>query len=381
MKDTLFIKVFMGAFLVACILLAVGFMYTAYQNGKTDSEKNKKKKIIDLDNRLTKVILNGAGVLVTFAFCIASIVLLAIDLNTYVANINTDFRKEKATFVSYQQVETNNVCYNLLYEFVADDGTIYKGQYPIDIANFDYVESKIGKDITIYVDYDSKTHLLDTNFTCTYSYVFGGCAVLSLSLFCYLLFCFVKLFKKYSEVPEKDVDIVYMARSKRPANYLPLHLIVIIVALIVAIYCLAYFVNTNKDLEINRSGNFVQEEATIAFYERKMDGDLAIFPVYYEYVSNDMTYIGCLITRPTNEDEVRAMLGNKVPIYIEHNLQRQSMTLDFDTTNSMIWAIFGAGVLIALSVLSLTKIIIYCKKYIKYYKQYNNILKKYGLGN
>ena len=58
----------MGAFLAACILLAVGFMYTAYKNGKTESEKKKKKKIIDLDNRLTKIILNGVGVLVTFAF-------------------------------------------------------------------------------------------------------------------------------------------------------------------------------------------------------------------------------------------------------------------------------------------------------------------------
>ena len=99
--------------------------------------------------------------------------------------------------------------YNLYYEYVAADGTTYTGLWTDRIANFDYVQSKIGSTIIIYVDNNLQKQRMDLDIRNDLLYVFPPLMLGFLAIFVEALLTVLKAFKnkgQKSAIIEERVD-------------------------------------------------------------------------------------------------------------------------------------------------------------------------------
>ncbi len=106
------------------------------------------------------------------------------------------------------------------------------------------------------------------------------------------------------------------------------HLVVIAVTLIITILSI---INTCKIVEnyqrrMNLKTNYVLEYATIVDYKSYLsDGGYYYYSLHYEYIAPDNTkYSGYWGDDLYNEEEAKAQIGKKVPIYIDHELHLKS---------------------------------------------------------
>lgn len=377
---TLGVKVLKGIILFVVIVFVIGYCYTAYKDSRTKNKKDNDKKIFaKLNPKTMAIVTYSLSAVIAFVLCITSLVFLALDINQYLTKINTDFQKENATFIKYEEVTVDYYThYKLHYEYVSQDGTRYSGVYPANIVNFDYVKNKIGEKLPIYVDHKNKEHLLEKEFNYNESYIFGPAGIL---FFVFAIYCLSKLYsicKRYKKVPEEELDYVEMVANKKPKNSFLLYFIVLIVSCTGLMYCSNMLIESYNFNNAKTNTQFVKEEATIAYYERVVDGDLVFYPVYYEYYSEEKLYVGCYLSRLQSEDKARSLIGEKVQIFVNHDLEIVTTKLsEKSRSTNFIW--IGEVACGALALLALIKILIYCFKYFKFKHKYKDIIKKYNI--
>lgn len=109
-----------------------------------------------------------------------------------------------------------------------------------------------------------------------------------------------------------------------------------VVIIIVSLMCGCLFVNNTYKIaktyreNINLQTNYVQEYATIVEYKaRRSNNGSYYYTTYYEYISPDNTeYIGVWDLHLYDEEEAKAQIGKKVPIYVDHELHLQADSPD-----------------------------------------------------
>ena len=106
------------------------------------------------------------------------------------------------------------------------------------------------------------------------------------------------------------------------------HLVVIAVTLIITILSI---INTCKIVEnyqrrMNLKTNYVLEYATVVKYKTFLsDNGYDFYYTYYEFIAADGTkYEGIWEANIYDEEEAKAQIGQKVPIYIDHELHLQT---------------------------------------------------------
>lgn len=114
-------------------------------------------------------------------------------------------------------------------------------------------------------------------------------------------------------------------RNKPDTIFIPIHLIVMFIMLILGIASAFSASENTKLFNIYSKGNYVLEYATIIRYEEDIHrGKFIDYVTYYEYVSPDGTiYTGLHEARIKTEEEAKAQIGKKVPVYIDHELKLQ----------------------------------------------------------
>lgn len=113
---------------------------------------------------------------------------------------------------------------------------------------------------------------------------------------------------------------------KKPSSVsVTIHLIVMFIMLILGISSAFSASENTKLFNIYSKGNYVLEYATIIRYEEDIHrGKFIDYVTYYEYVSPDGTiYTGLHEARIKTEEEAKAQIGKKVPVYIDHELKLQ----------------------------------------------------------
>ena len=133
----------------------------------SDEKVNKKYQ----DTRIRDLII----IIMTFAlfvFCTVMCIRLSVRYHIYT---NADYVEEKATIVRYEAEERHNqyIHYNVYYEYIAPNGYKYTGVVVKNVSNFDYVESLIGSEFTIYVDHNLHIQKSDINTNLTTILIYG----------------------------------------------------------------------------------------------------------------------------------------------------------------------------------------------------------------
>ncbi|MDE6604457.1 MAG: hypothetical protein K2K85_00345 [Clostridia bacterium] len=114
--------------------------------------------------------------------------------------------------------------------------------------------------------------------------------------------------------------------------------------LFVAILILVMVSGAIRDIEIFENANFVEVEATIVEYkEYIVDTGYPVWSTFYEYKSpNGGIYTGCWDGRIRTEEEAKAQIGMKVPLYIDDELNLQTKSLKVDKTGVIVGGVFGS---------------------------------------
>ncbi len=111
-----------------------------------------------------------------------------------------------------------------------------------------------------------------------------------------------------------------------PKKMAMIHLIFAIIFFFFAFAGIKNLVGSTQRYIFDKSCNYVLEYAEIVRYEmnRSRDGVHISFTTYYEYTDDrGMTYSGVWDTSISTEDDAKAKLGEKVPIYVDHEKQVQ----------------------------------------------------------
>ncbi len=123
----------------------------------------------------------------------------------------------------------------------------------------------------------------------------------------------------------------------KPKNHTIAHIFVMALMIVL----MGIFINgldcASKDYYINTHANYVQEYATIVRYEKVFDDRVGhySYTTYYEYEADGGVYYGMWQRLIYDEEEAKAQVGKKVPIYVDHALKHHTKTLNF--TGSAIW--------------------------------------------
>ncbi len=106
------------------------------------------------------------------------------------------------------------------------------------------------------------------------------------------------------------------------------HLVVIAVTLIITILSIvnACRMVENYQRRINLKTNYVLEYATVVKYKTFLSNNgYDFYYTYYEFIAADGTkYEGIWEANIYDEEEAKAQIGQKVPIYIDHELHLQT---------------------------------------------------------
>lgn len=153
--------------------------------------------------------------------------------------------------------------------------------------------------------------------------------------------------------------------------------------LFVAILILVMVSGAIRDIKILEGANFVKVDATIVEYkEYIVDTGYPVWSTFYEYKSpNGGIYTGCWDGRIRTEEEAKAQIGMKVPLYIDDELNLQTKSLEIDKTGVIVGGVFGSICLLG-SIGFFTYLAIYLVRWLKMrsnndkglcYKQNNDI--------
>ena len=113
--------------------------------------------------------------------------------------------------------------------------------------------------------------------------------------------------------------------------------------LFVAILILVTVSGAIKDLMFYEKANFVEVEATIVEYKEQKDYSSSYYVTFYEYKSpNGRIYSGFWQTKIKTEEEAKAQIGKKVPLYVDDELKLQTKSLNVDKTGVIVGVVFGS---------------------------------------
>ena len=91
---------------------------------------------------------------------------------------------------------------------------------------------------------------------------------------------------------------------------------------------------------LDTHANFVQEYATIVRYEAvKNRYQGYTYSTFYEYEAEGVVYYGLWQRLIENEEDAKAQVGKKVPIYVDHTLKRHRKNLDITIIPTLVGCI------------------------------------------
>ncbi len=141
-------------------------------------------------------------------------------------------------------------------------------------------------------------------------------------------------------------------------------LCIVIVCFAFLAFSLTMFIYMLVNYCIDINANYVEEAATITKHEQIDRKGYFDYTLYYEYVApNGTIYSGIWRERVRNIEYANEMIGEKITIYVDHDLHRQRINLDFKTDTIVIYAV--------LAVTSLVVFIIFLQKYLSIIKRKN----------
>ena len=125
--------------------------------------------------------------------------------------------------------------------------------------------------------------------------------------------------------------------NEKPKNHSIIHILVMILTIVLGAIFIRNTVFAAQNYYINTHANYEKVYATIVRYELT-NGRYSYnksYSTFYEYEADGMVYSGIWQRLIYDEEEAKAQVGKKVPIYIDHALKRHTDNLNF--TSSPIW--------------------------------------------
>lgn len=127
--------------------------------------------------------------------------------------------------------------------------------------------------------------------------------------------------------------------KRRQENIMPttiLHIALIIFLILMATVFLAPIPEEIEDYKMHEKSNYVLEYATIVKYKESLHNTYTDYTVYYELIDSDNTkYSGMWKTNIKNIEDAKAMIGQKVPIYVYHELKTHRKNLENRSLSSI----------------------------------------------
>ncbi len=292
----------------------------------------------------------------------------------YINQKNAHFVEEQATIVEYKLFEyTNFSYYNLYYEYVAPDGTKYTGLYDSNIKNFDYIEKKLNTKIAIYVDHDKHIHMLEKK-EASWSTIAFLCPA-TVMMFVFAMVPLMNVIKYYKtkkrndnskivqEQPKEKLEKVEKNKNenvkqiKKPSYGNLASLVGVFLFGFMLITMLLLYPQVLENKRIYEKANFVKVYATIDKYDCVLrNGKFLLYSTYYVYESTEGTYEGLWQANLQSEEEAKAQLGKKVPIYVDHelNINTKKVTKNFNSAFigiTICTIIFSIGLIVSMIIM------------------------------
>lgn len=292
-----------------------------------------------MENKVLRRLLIVLTIIAILAFiaCFGGFIYATIH---YTMNKNANFVEEQATIIEYQKIEHGNNYnyYNLYYEYVAPDGMKYSGLYDSNIKNFDYIEKKLNTKITIYVDHDRQIHRLNKD-DFDWSPIAFLCPA-SVMMFVFAMVPLLKLINYYKTKKRNDISKIVqeqpkeklekveknknenVKKIKKPSYGNLASLVGVFLFSFALLGMISLYPKTIESKQIYERANFVKVYATIDKYDCVLrNGKFLLYSTYYVYESTEGTYEGLWQANLQSEEEAKAQLGKKVPIYVDHELK------------------------------------------------------------
>lgn len=292
----------------------------------------------------------------------------------YINHKNTHLVEEQATIVEYKLFEyTNFSYYNLYYEYVAPDGTKYTGLYDSNIKNFDYIEKKLNTKIAIYVDHDKHIHMLEKK-EASWSTIAFLCPA-TVMMFVFAMVPLMNVIKYYKtkkrndnskivqEQPKEKLEKVEKNKNenvkqiKKPSYGNLASLVGVFIFSFALLGMILLYPQTIESKKIYERANFVKVYATIDKYDCVLrNGKFLLYSTYYVYESTEGTYEGLWQANLQSEEEAKAQLGKKVPIYVDHELKMYTKKVNTNYNASFIGMtiltiIFSIGLIVSMIIM------------------------------
>lgn len=269
----------------------------------------------------------------------------------YINQKNAHYVEEQATIVEYKLFEyTSYSYYNLYYEYVAPDGTKYTGLYDSNIKNFDYIEKKLNKKITIYVDHDKHIHMLEKK-EASWSTIAFLCPA-TIMMFVFAMVPLMNVIKYYKTKKKNDISKIVQEQPKekveknknenvkqikKPSYGNLASLVGVFLFSFALLGMISLYPKTIESKQIYERANFVKVYATIDKYDCVLrNGKFLLYSTYYVYESTEGTYEGLWQANLQSEEEAKAQLGKKVPIYVDHDLKMYTKKVNTNYNASFI---------------------------------------------
>lgn len=159
---------------------------------------------------------------------------------------------------------------------------------------------------------------------------------------------------------------------EKPKNHTIVHSLVMALMIVLMGIFINNLVFAAKNYYINTHANYDKVYATIVRYELT-NGRYSYnksYSTFYEYEADEIVYSGIWQRLIYDEEEAKAQVGKKVPIYVDHTLKHHTTNLNFSSG-----AIWFAGTISLVCFLvfinSFVREIIYIVKWVKYKKSEN----------
>lgn len=156
---------------------------------------------------------------------------------------------------------------------------------------------------------------------------------------------------------------------KKPKNHTIAHIFVMAIMIVLMGIFINNLVFAAKEYYLDTHANYEKVYATIVRYELtngRYDYNKS-YSTFYQYETDGGVYYGLWQRLIYDEEEAKAQVGKKVPIYVDHTLKRHTKDLNF--SSSAIW--FAGTLSLACCLVFINSFVretIYIVKWVKYKK-------------
>ncbi|MDE7263635.1 MAG: DUF3592 domain-containing protein [Anaeroplasmataceae bacterium] len=160
-----------------------------------------------------------------------------------------------------------------------------------------------------------------------------------------------------------------LKENEKPKNHTIIHMFVMVLSIVMMGIFINNLVFAAKNYYINTHANYEKVYATIVRYEEVYaNNGRRTYSTFYEYEDDGGVYYGLWHRLIKNEEEAKAQVGKKVPIYVDHTLKYHTTNLNFSSG-----AIWFAGAIafasFAVFVNSFVRELIFIVRWKKYKKE------------